>query len=351
LLIAALLLALISCAPGGPARPGPAHAFWYELSSTVFQSVGAADASPQLPALPWTVQSRVTDMAFLADTLYFAVNGAGVAEVDSDSTGTLSFRYHYDTPIFAHRTITTLIPRHGELMIHLYYNAILNDAKREELLLGGISLVTLPPGQKDFAFLIPPYQKKNPEWEAVGFAPISENEFDFEWKYTDSSQTRFAYTRYRADLQLEAESNRDAYMTALGSSSLSGPNVPTSYSAFFDECRSRIQGLAAGTALHFKVRALRMPVQRYFRSGSEQDSILVIHVLDEDGALYALLPDGQILAHTPSDPAQTFALPSLPAGFRYTDFVKKGDEFIASWEETHFTQVGRAGIVAVRAAK
>ena len=261
------MLALSSCDPGAGCACH-ARASWYELVSTVFQSVGAADASPQVPALPWTVQSRVADMAFLGDTLYCAVNGAGVAAVDSDASGALKFTYHYDAPIFAHRTITTLIPRHGELMIHLYYNALLNDAKPEELLLRGVSLVSFLPGQKDFSFLIPPYQRKNPEWEAVGFAPISENEFDFEWKYTDSSQTQFAYTRYRADLQLEAGSNRDAYMAALGTASLSGADVPAAYSAFFDECGSRIQGRAAGTALHFKVRSRTSPVQRYFRSGA-----------------------------------------------------------------------------------
>jgi hypothetical protein len=287
-------------------------------------------------------------MAFLGNTLYCAVNGAGLAAVYSDSTGTLTFTYHYDTSIFAHRTVTTLVPRHGDLMIHIYYNALLNDAKPEELLLRGISLVTFLPGEKDFSFLIPPFQKKNPEWEAVGFAPLSENEFDFEWKYTDSSETRFAYTRYRADLQLEAGSNRDAYIAALGTPSLTGPAVLASYSAFFEECRSRIRGLAAGTALHFKVRSRTVPVQRYFRSGLEQDAILVVHVLDQDGSLDALLPEGQVLTQRPGATAQSFSLPSLPAGFRYTDFVRKGDLFIASWEETEFTQVRRAGLLAIR---
>ncbi|HTP57742.1 MAG TPA: hypothetical protein VMM82_02425, partial [Spirochaetia bacterium] len=173
----------------------------------MFQSVGAADAAPQVPALPWTVQSRVTDMAYLGNTLYLAINGAGVAGVEVNAAGQLSFSYHYDAPIFAHRTITTLIPRYGDLLIHLYYNVLLNDAKPEDLVLRGISLVSFLPGQKAFAFVIPPYQKKNPSWEAVGFAPLSENEFDFEWKYTDSAETDFVYTRYRADLQLEAGSN------------------------------------------------------------------------------------------------------------------------------------------------
>ena len=269
--------------------------------------------------------------------------------MEATTSGGLTFSYHYDAPIFAHRTITTLIPRYGDLLIHLYYNALLNDAKPQDLVLQGISLVTFLPDKKAFAFLMPPFQKKNPSWEAVGFAPVSENEFHFEWKHTDSTETQFAYTRYRADLQLEAGSNRDAFMAALGAPSLSGAGVPPAYSAFFQECQSRIQGLAAGTSLHFKVRSRATKVQKYFRSGADEDSILVIHVLDEDDVLSALLPDGQLLEQAPGAPARVFPLPSLPAGFRYTDFVKMEGRFIASWEESpQFTEVGRAGVVSVR---
>ena len=73
----------------------------------------------------------------------------------------------------------------------------------------------------------------------------------------------------------------------------------------------------------------------------------MVHVLDEAGVLYALLPDGQVLEQAPASPLESFTLPPLPAGFRYTDFVKKGDIIIASWEETQFIQVERAGIIAV----
>jgi len=349
--LCAIAAVIVACTPGASRSAGAsaagleAGASWFQLQSTVFQPVSAADAPPTVPAAPWTVQTRVTDMAFLGETLYCAVNGAGLAAIDSDAPGKLEFSYHYDVPIFTHRTMTTLIPRHGDLMIHLYYNALLNDVKPEGLLLKGISLVTFLPGQKDFAFVIPPFQKKNPEWEAVGFAPISENEFDFEWKYTDANETRFAYTRYRADLRLEAGSNRDAYVAALGTPSLTGPGVPGSYRAFFTECRARLPGLPAATALHFKVRSRAAPVQKYFRSGLEQDSILVVHVLDENGTLYALLPGGQVLEKSAGTEPRVAALPALPEGFRYTDFVKWGDSLIIAWEETRFTDVGRAGIL------
>jgi hypothetical protein len=349
--LVALVAVLVSCGPGGGAAAGGTggRVSWLQLQSTVFETVAAPDASPPVPSLPWTVQSRVTDMEFLKDTLYFAINGAGLAALDTDAAGSVKFDYHYDGAIFAHRTITTLIPRHGDLMIHLYYNALLNDVRPADLPLKGISLVTFLPGQRDFTLLIPPFQKKNPAWEAVGFAPISENEFDFEWKYTDAAETRFAYTRYRADLQLEAGSNRDAYIAALGTPALDGPTVPARYSAFFADCKSRLAPTVE-TALHFKVRSRSSPVQRYFRSSLEQDSILLIHVLDENGTLEALLPHGLVLAKPGDSPANIITLPELPAGFRYTDFVKKDSSLIVSWEETRFTEVGRAGILVLRSA-
>ena len=55
--------------------------------------------------------------------------------------------------------------------MHLYYNALLNDAPQQDLTLTGISLVSFLPAKADYAFLIPPFQRKNPDYEAVGFAP------------------------------------------------------------------------------------------------------------------------------------------------------------------------------------
>ncbi len=147
---------------------------------------------------------------------------------------------------------------------------------------------------------------------------------------------------------MEAGSNRDAYIAALGTPALEGPDVPAPYSAFFSECRSRLKDLPAATALHFKVRSRQRPVQRYFRSSLDQDTILVIHVLDEDGVLEALLPDGEVLEKSADAPSRVIALPPLPAGCHYTDLVKEGNALIVAWEETWFTQVGRAGIVVLR---
>ena len=215
LLAGAGLAALGACsgrAPAASASPGT----WLQLNDGSFTPVAGPSAAAPVPLAPWTVQSRVADMALLGDELFCGVNGAGIAALGRDPDGGLRFTYHPDPLIFAHRTITTLIPRQGSLVVHLYYNALLNDARPQDLSLGGISLVAWSPPQKDYAFLVPPFQRRNPDWEAVGFAAESEDSYDLEWKYTDASETRFQYTRYHADSKTEDPEDRDTFLASLG---------------------------------------------------------------------------------------------------------------------------------------
>jgi hypothetical protein len=348
-LLAGALAALASCsargagAPAAPAADAAAPgAAWYQLQSGVFQPVAAPAAGAATARRPWTVQSRVADMAFLGGELFCAVNGAGLAVVGRDAAGAPSFRYHPDSLIFAHRTISTLVPRQGGLTVHLYYNALLNDAARDELTLNGVSLVTWMPTASDYAFLMPPFQKKNPDWEAVGFATESENSFDIEWKYTDAVETRFAYTRFHADTKTEEPADRDTYLAALGVPAISGSSVPTTLASFFSACRASLAPSPA--ALLFSLRARESPIRRNYRSERESDSAVAIPVFEEQGSLYALLPPGRVLCSV-ADAQRTLVLPRLPDGFRYTDIVRWGDSLLIPWEETAFTDVGRAGIL------
>jgi hypothetical protein len=297
---------------------------------------------------PWTVQGRVADMAFMSGTLYCGLNGSGIASIVLGASGVPSFTYHADTLIFAHRTITTLIPREMGLMVHLYYNALLNDAPQQDLTLTGISLVSYLPAKADFVFLIPPFQRKNPDYEAVGFAPVTENQFDFEWKFTDAGETRFAYTRYNADTQAEEKETRDAYLRALGVPSISGEAVPADLGAFFALCRTSLPASPPGTSLQFVLRSQSGAVRRIFRSASESDAAVVVPVFEEPGTRLALLSGGRVLRAPAGAPARIIDLPALPRGYRYADVMKSGTCLIVPWEESRFTDVGRAGILVYR---
>jgi hypothetical protein len=118
---ACLLAGLGACSPAKPsaaAATDPA-ASWYQLRSGSFERLERPGAGLAVAFRPWTVQGRIADMAFMSGTLYCGLNGSGIASIVLDASGVPSFTYHADTLIFAHRTITTLIPREGGLMVHL----------------------------------------------------------------------------------------------------------------------------------------------------------------------------------------------------------------------------------------
>jgi hypothetical protein len=343
--VPAFAVAILAGCSGRDAHPAVQGAAWLQLRGGEFQPAADPAAATPVARRPWTVQSRVADFAFLGDTLYCAVNGSGLASFDRDSSGAPRFSYHADPPIFGHRTITTLIPRQGSLAAHVYFNALLNDARQQDLAIAGISLVSYVPRQTDYTFLIPPFQKKNPDWEAVGFATESENSFDFEWKYTDASETRFAYTRYHADTSAEETVDRSTYLAALGVPAIEGPDVPSTLAGFFSTCLADMPTLAPGASVQFSLRSRESPVRRSYRSRKDSESAVGVPMFEEEGKLFALLPDGRVLVAEPASPPQELSLPKLPPGFSYTDFVKWGKSLVVSWEEIAFTDVGRAGLL------
>lgn len=294
------------------------------------------------------MQTRVADMAFLGDTLFFALNGTGLASMTQDAAGTPIFAYFADALIFQHRTVTTLVPRQGTIAVHLYYNVLLNDARPQEMPLGGISLVTFLPGQSQYTFLIPPFQRKNTDWEAAGFAPESENSFDIEWKFTDAAETRFAYTRFHADTKAEEAVTREDFQAALGVPAIAGSSVPSDLAAWFETCRTQIPSLGPDTSLQFSLRSRESPVRRNYRSRPQSDTAVLVPVFEEAGVRTALLPTGVLLAQRQAGGTLTTPLPALPAGTRYMDIVKTAGIYVLSWETTSFTDVGAAGILLLR---
>jgi hypothetical protein len=361
------VLALLALLAGCPAAPGtlgakaaaakapapasgPAAASagaWLQLQSGVFQAVVGPAAAPPVPRLPWTVQARVADLALVGPTLFCAINGYGLAEIGIDAEGAPIFIYHADPMIFAHRTITTLVPRADGITVHLYYNALLNDAAPQDLALSPVSLVTYLALKSDYGFLVPPFQRKNPDWEAVGFAPASPDQYDFEWKRSDAFETTFAYTSYRADTQVEQALTREAYIAALALPLPSG--AADERAAFFDACRREIGPLPEGGSLQFVVRGADGAVRRQYRSELAGDTVTMVPVFELGAERLALLPGGRVLAANsePGSASRIVDLPELPRGFRYTELAQVGGMLAVAWEEISFTDVGRAGLLLI----
>ena len=349
------LLALAGCARPGTARAAgrPAvdpHARFFQLADGIFDRVAGPFGFMRRSPQPWTVQERIADLAFVDGTLWLAVNGHGLASVVAGDPP--SFAARYDDWLFPHRTITTLVAGRASITCHLYYNATLNTAARASLKAEGVSFLRFETGIDDYVVLLPPFQRRNPTWEAVGAAPLAEGGFLVEWKLA-TDETSFAWTRFVPATLAEGPSTREAYQQALAYAPADGAAVSGGVRLLFDACLAELaaKGVRPGGAVSviFVVRERSAALKHTFRAGAG-DAFVTVPVFLEPEAGRALLPDGRVVSLGAGGSKEILDLPSLPAGFRYTDLVGSGDHLVVPWEEVRFPDVGAAGVLFYRLA-
>ena len=335
------VLGVVSCAKSVPATQA-----WFQLQNGQLKPVAGPREFAPTTSQPWTVQARVSDATFLGDTLYLAVNGLGLARL----SGTLdrpSFRYFYDPSLFSHRTVTTLVPRQNELVVHVYFNTLLNTAAQTDEVKRAVSLLSFDPASGEYAQVFTPFQRAHQDWEAVGFQAGDGGEFLMEWKLSGADETQFEHTRFNYATGAEVSISRDAYINALRPAAVDAGGLPASDQAFLSECRKGFF-VPAGTTLDYSIRSRAKPTKVAYRWGDGSQSIVDIPIFQDSGSSYALLPDAGLLTSDSSGTYKTVRLPALPTGFHYVDVVKMSDVLVLAWEEDHFTDVGAAGLLLYR---
>jgi hypothetical protein len=330
--------------PAEPADAPDPRARWYQLQAGALVGIdGPGSAAPAQP-LPWTVQARVADMAFVGTDLYCGLNGIGLARLRFDPDGLSETAYFADPLLFGNRTITTLLPGESGLTVHLYYNALLNTVAPERLPIRGVSLVTFLPDRQDYALVITPFHRKNPLWEAVGFVPVSREEYLFEWKSTEAEQTRFAYTRYFPLRKSETAAERSRYIAA-SAAAVETLGAGSARRKFLESCLAELRASSPGCTALFELRAGGDAPRRMIRAEGEGQDAATIPVQEEKAGWRALLPGGRVLSADGSGRSTVTQLPAVPAGVRYTDLLSAGSLLVVPWEQRSFTQVGAAGIL------
>ena len=348
-LLCAFLLALTLTGCGEKTlKPEPGS--WFILQGGKFEKADLPPAPAAGAALPWTVQTRVADLAFLGDKLYLAVNGQGVASLELDPDTPL-FRYFYDPLIFSYRTISTLIPADDHLLCHLYFNKLLNTAREQALKIQGISLLKLFPAEGIYQFVSLPFQKQNPEWESVGFLPQSREVFFIEWKHADEQETRFCYTRFELPNNREEAIDRLSFRQGYRFQDIRSQDLPPPLKTLFQQAVKSLGQKGPPTAFQFLLRGSQQALAsryEYHPQGfiSSADMRLFTLPVFQDGETYYLLfSTGRLLAVKGTNPRLfSLSLPRLPEGFLYRDLAVRRDTLLASWEESRFTAVAQAGL-------
>ncbi len=329
---------------------------WYQLADGAFQQI-AAPGQPAVPGLPWTVQARVSDLAALDGVLYLAVNGHGLASVEAPRKrgAPAGFRYFYDPSLFRCRTLTTLAPGAGSLTCHLYFNSLLNLAGAGELPVKGLSLLALRPLDGVYRRIRTPFEAAHQGWEAVGFLPLSGQEFLLEWKLAEPERTVFEYSRFDLASSAERPATRQEYREAWEPRPLDS-QLPADLEPLVRELLRREPAHGsegAQTSLFLGVRSAAEPLLRRYAQSSPSgpepaDGLLTAFAFRDGQRRFLLDGDGLLLSARTGDasggqpPARR--LPALPSGFQYTGLFVLNGLLLAPWEQADFTTTGAAGV-------
>jgi hypothetical protein len=349
-------LSFLSGCTAPPPEPKPAEIIegtLYQLRDGLFTPLPEGRLPAATSPRPWTVQERVSDLTVLGEGVYLGVNGYGIAELDLQADGELDFNYFYDPLIFRYRTLTTLIPEQGTLLCHLYFNRLLNVVSPRELKLQGISLVRLDPSTGIYGFATPPYQEEHPEWEAVGFVPVTTGEFFLQWKYTDRNRTLFSYSRFDLAAGKEEEVEALAYRKSYG---FEDARKASTLGELLGEAQRRLDAPGISTAYQLYIRCEDEPLPERWEyhpedfTSAEQIRLYTLWGVKRGESHLLLLPDGLLLqSSSATRELRRFRLPALPADHGYTQLLLHGQNLIAGWEQTAFTEVRASGIFSTDA--
>jgi len=355
LLSALLIILLGSCVPKDleqSTKANPLPGKWFILRQGHFEGTEAPSTS--IRHQPWTVQSRVAALSALEHKVVLAVNGWGIVSLDRTSLSDPHFEYFYDPLIFRNRTITSLFPDKKALICHLYFNTLLNTVQQKDLKIQGISLIKLFPIDSIYRFIIPPFQRQNPEWESVNFLLKNQDEFFFEWKHSSPEETLFHYTMLNYREQKEESVDRLLFQDSFAFQGVNDLKEPPRLALLIKRVINTLIPAEQGntsTALHFLLKEGNSGVIKRYEyyppgfSSARHSELYTINLIKQGEDFFALLPEGILLkADQEKKEIETLNLPPTPKDIIFTDFYIEDNFLVAAWEEIHFIDVGAAGI-------
>lgn len=341
------VLLFFSCAREKDGRietaPTQLQLIWVALEEGGFYAVD--HPVPGKERKPWTTQERISDFEMLHGRVYAAVNGYGLAEIEWEAGAGPHFSYHYIPDILQNRTITELLAAGDDLLCHCYFNTQLNVISSAEWKRDPVNLLrySFAGSGSEIEIVVPPYQKTHPGWELKTLFRKAPDQIFFEWKLSDTWRTDFSYSRWDLDSLREVGITRESFRRNYWSADIASDVKSTA--------RRLADALGDFRTYFFHVRSEGSAVRDRFRivnPGLDAVAIPMHKVSSADGPaeIYALGPSGRIFrSRGGKDPLRTAALPPLPQGFTYTDFIVSGGRVILAWEESDFTDVGAAGLL------
>ncbi|MBN1413060.1 MAG: hypothetical protein JW969_19630 [Spirochaetales bacterium] len=330
---------------------------WYVLENGRLTPHAREKWNRDVSYLPWTVQERITDIAFLNGRLFFGINGYGIAYLDLNKGTSDGFQYLFDDSLFHYRTFTGFYNMEKGLVAHVYFNSILNIIDPGAFSTGEFNLLRITEKNTEFEIsqMKLPFQTRNTGWELISLLPVDyECNFCMEWKYSDSLKTDFNYTCFDFASHTEKNTNKSEFMKAFHFRNSEELGKKTRLGIFIQTLLNDLRDKYENCAFHFTVKKEDSYLSdRYSFPPANNDpyaDILTVNVLRTPEEYYAVLKDGEVYRCllNGDNVVQIARLPVLPAESEYTVFYKIRDVYFCAFEEIDFFNVGRAGLVRIR---
>jgi hypothetical protein len=327
---------------------------WYAIDSGKFHSVPDIERLKKPSFLPWTIQERVSDIAYDSGKIVIGINGYGVAFLEEDKGTNQEFHYFFDRALFSERTLTMLLPFGDEICCHFYINTSLGAGPAGKASRAGCNFAFFPAqGVLDrFMPYILPSETDQDGYEAVGFLPATKIDWYIEWKKA-GAVTRFRYSQYEMSGSRETAISREQYRDAYSFKNVNLGSVPRAIKLLAREIKKRDLPDAESTSYHFLTKDKETNlVTRYESKGDadpRDDSFEIRNVfmfIDERNA-YALSDKAILWMEQASTDIHEIELPAMPDGFRYTGLFVSDRSILLSFEESSFFKTGNAGLLVI----
>ncbi len=355
-LVTALTIALLISFSGCNDRQGMAGKSpeYFLLSGGRFKRVSGMTGLPARDLVAWTVQERVSDIAFDSGKILFAINGYGIAFTDTNKAGD-GFHYFFDKELFSGKTITTIIPFGDDACCHFYFNSSLSANELSHNADDRANFVFFPVQDvmDRFTRYTLPFERVNQEFEAVGFIPVTKVHWVIEWK-SSGNQTKFDYTKYDMAGRAEEKITRDEFRRAYDFKDISGIGIAEELK-LISLAAAAGAGRAEGTTTYhylLKVKETNLCERYALRAGldpSDSDfEIVNIPMFRDERGIYAISgEDALLFIAYDSDIVRKTELPMLPSMYEYTELFVHGSDAYLPWEESIFYKTGNAGLARV----
>ncbi|MBR7064188.1 MAG: hypothetical protein IKI31_03475 [Treponema sp.] len=335
---------------------------WYYFSNDNFLQTNSPSEVPFQNTKPWTEATRIASFSSElgdgtnAPNSYAIVNRLGVIVFSENQ-----IKLYKDPKIFSDRTVTHIFFQNDVPFFSLYKSSFFNT-----------SLANVTNKNDLHLFLIQFDKKENVCYPVITCKNLTVNSLseitDFIWdgssflcsiKTDDAEKTAFSYLSIQPKISLQNITPVNAEQNILTSSadetSFREQITPKDFSLAPERLKNTLSLLDYKIPFYVTCSTSGGASPRHYKNANDDEHALKAVAKIADTYVCALFQDGTAYftgalyeRHVFQDKKiQTFLLPTLPAGFVYSDFAITKTMLYAAWEELSFYKTGRSGFIAV----